>query len=302
MVSNRTYPSTRALQVIVMIAEQGSTTASAKALNMTQSAVSKQLLALEDMAGAALFRRTPYGLSPTEAGRIYISEARTALGALENATLRIAALGSSPNAIKLHILPIMGDRWVIPRFASFAEAHPEIEVELSTFANSDLINQADAAFRFGEGDWEGQVQHYLFGRQVALVGAPGFIARLGGIVRPADIANFPLLDHRHTPLRWSEFAEAHALSSFEPGRITHFGYYALVIRAAIAGQGLALVPRGLIADEIAAGKLVNPGNFGFVSKHAYWLTYPQERPQRPAMLLFRDWLLAQVESMPPELR
>lgn len=302
MVSGRIYPSTRALQVIVTIAERGSTTACAKALNMTQSAVSKQLQALEQLAGTTLFTRTPYGLSTTEAGRIYVTEARVALGALENATLRVAALGSLPNAIKLHILPIMGDRWVIPRFVSFAEAHPEIDVELSTFATSDLINQADAAFRFGEGDWPGQSNHYLFGRQVALVGAPHFLAKLGGVTKPDDIRAFPLLDHKHTPLRWSEFAEAHGIANFTPERITHFGYYALVIRAAIAGQGLALVPRGLIADELALGKLVNPQGFGFISSHAYWLTCPEDRPQRPAMRLFLDWLLHEVNSMPPEMR
>ncbi|MEP7452927.1 LysR substrate-binding domain-containing protein [Phyllobacterium sp. SB3] len=302
MVTGRNYPSTRALQVIVTIAERGSTTACAQALNMTQSAVSKQLQSLEQLAGTVLFTRTPYGLSATEAGRIYVNEARVALGALENATLRIAALGSSPNAIKLHILPIMGDRWVIPRFAGFADAHPEIDVELSTFATADLINQADAAFRFGEGDWHGQNNYYLFGRQVALVGAPHFLAKNGGIQRPGDIRSFPLLDHKHTPLRWSEFAAAHKITDFTPERITHFGYYALVIRAAIAGQGLALVPRGLIADELASGKLINPLGYGFVSNHAYWLTCPDDRPQRPAMRLFLEWLLEEVGSMPPEMR
>jgi LysR family transcriptional regulator, glycine cleavage system transcriptional activator len=302
MVSGRIYPSTRALQVIVTIAEHGSTTACAKALNMTQSAVSKQLLTLEQLAGVPLFMRTPYGLSTTEAGRIYVTEARTALGAMENAVLRVAVLGSSPNAIKLHILPIMGDRWVIPRFASFAEAHPEIDVELSTFANNELINQADAAFRFGEGDWPGQSNHYLFGREVALVGAPHFLARLGGVERPVDISRFPLLDHKHTPLRWSEFAQAHGIEDFVPDRITHFGFYALVIRAAIAGQGLALVPRGLIADELENGKLANPKGLGFVSRHAYWLTCPLDRPQRPAMQTFLDWLLHEVSTMPPEHR
>lgn len=302
MVTGRNYPSTRALQVIVTIAEQGSTTACARALNMTQSAVSKQLQTLEQMAGTALFTRTPYGLSATEAGRIYVAEARVALGALENATLRIAALGSSPNAIKLHILPIMGDRWVIPRFAGFADEHPEIDVELSTFATTDLINQADAAFRFGEGDWPGQNSYYLFGCQVALVGAPHFLAKNGGIQKAADIRSFPLLDHKHTPLRWSEFASAHKITNFTPERITHFGYYALVIRAAIAGQGLALVPRGLIADELESGKLANPQGFGFKSNYGYWLTCPDDRPQRPAMQLFLKWLLEEVGSMPPEMR
>ncbi|MEK1851894.1 MAG: LysR substrate-binding domain-containing protein [Phyllobacterium sp.] len=127
-------------------------------------------------------------------------------------------------------------------------------------------------------------------------------SKLGGVERPEDILGFPLLDHKHTPLRWSEFAQAHGIEDFVPDRITHFGFYALVIRAAIAGQGLALVPRGLIADELDNGKLLNPKGFGFVSSHAYWLTCPLDRPRRPAMQVFLDWLLHEVNTMPPEHR
>jgi LysR family glycine cleavage system transcriptional activator len=302
MLANRAFPSMTALRVAVGIAEHGSTTACGQALHLTQSAVSKQLLALEALVGIALFNRTARGLLPTEAGRIYVTQARIALGAIEAASLRLAALQASPCTLRVHVLPILGDRWLVPRLAGFSERHPDIEIELATLAANETVDEADAAFRFGEGDWPGQQAEYLFGRQIALVGSPQLLARMGGFESPAEARRYPLLDHKHTPLRWGEFAEAQKLTDFGPERITHFGFYALVIRAAIAGQGLALVPRGLILDELVSGRLVNPLGLGFVSRHGYWLTYPLDRPKRPVMQAFRDWLTNEANALPGDAR
>jgi DNA-binding transcriptional LysR family regulator len=259
------------------------------------------LLALEHRVGIALFNRTARGLLPTEAGRIYVVQARIALGALETASLRIAALNASPRTLRMHILPILGDRWLVPRLAGFSGLHPDADIELATFATNEMIDEADAAFRFGIGEWTGQDAEYLFGCQVALVGAPQLLARMG-FEGAVDVKRYPLLDHRHTPLRWCEFAEAQRLGDFTPDRMTHFGFYALVIRAAIAGQGLALVPRGLILDELISGRLINPLGLGFVSRHGYWLTHPADRPIRPIMQNFRAWLLKEVQALPDDAR
>ena len=79
-----------------------------------------------------------------------------------------------------------------------------------------------------------------------------------------------------------------------PAEQTQLSYYALVIRGAIGGQGLALVPRVLIARELAAGELVNPLGLGFTARNCYWLTTPQRRPPDEATALFRDWALAEA--------
>lgn len=302
MQTTRSLPSTTALRVVVALAEHGSASAAAGAIHLTQSAVSKQLKAVEDITGTSLFARTARGLVPTEAGRIYVTQARLALGALETAAARVAALRETPRAIRLHVLPILGDRWLVPRFSRFAEQHPDVDVEFLTFASEDMAEEADAVFRFGEGHWPGQQAEYLFGRQVALVGSPPLLARMGGIATADDVRRYPVLDHRHTPLRWSEFAEAQGLRDFVPAQTVQFGFYALVIRAAIAGQGLALVPRCLIADELASGRLVNPQALGFRSRHGYWLTSPANRQPRHALDLFRSWLLAEAHSLPPDAR
>lgn len=295
-------PSTTALRVLAALVEHGSASEAAKSVHLTQSAVSKQLRSLEEIAGMALFTRTGRGLVPTEAGRIYVDQARIALGALETAAGRIAALRGSPNAVRLHVLPILGDRWLVPRLSLLAKARPELEVQFTTQATGDTVEEADGVFRFGEGDWPGQQQaDYLFGRNVALVGAPSLLSRMGGIAAAEDVRRYTVLDHRHTPLRWSEFAEAQGLAGFAPAHMVHFGFYALVIRAAIAGQGLALVPRCLIGEELLTGRLVNPPALGFHSRHGYWFTVPADRTPRPGLVAFRDWLLGEARTLGPDL-
>lgn len=295
-------PSTTALRVLAALVEHGSASEAAKSVHLTQSAVSKQLRSLEEIAGLPLFTRTGRGLVPTEAGRIYVDQARIALGALETAAGRIAALRGSPNAVRLHVLPILGDRWLVPRLPLLARARPELEVQFTTQATGDTVEEADGVFRFGEGDWPGQQQaDYLFGRNVALVGAPSLLSRMGGIATAEDVRRYTVLDHRHTPLRWSEFAEAQGLAGFAPAHMVHFGFYALVIRAAIAGQGLALVPRCLIGEELLIGRLVNPAGLGFHSRHGYWFTVPADRTPRPGLVTFRDWLLGEARTLGPGL-
>ncbi|MCB5174163.1 LysR substrate-binding domain-containing protein [Microvirga lenta] len=284
------------LRVLLAIAEHGTASGAAQAVNLTQSAVSKHLRTLEETLGAVFFTRGSRGLVPTEAGRIYIKHARLALAELEAAGARISALKASPWSVRLHVLPIIGDRWLVPRFSRFAELHPEIDVQFTNFVTADTTEAADGVFRFGEGHWPGQKEDYLFGRNVALVGAPSLLSRMGGIVTAQDVRRYTVLDHFQTPLRWSEFASAQGLSDFEPTHTIRFGFYSLVIRAAISGQGLALVPRRLVQEELESGRLVNPAGLGFKSRNAYWFTTPEDRPMRAGLQAFHRWLLAEVRA------
>jgi LysR family glycine cleavage system transcriptional activator len=296
MTIQRLPNSITALRVLLSVAEHGTASGTAAAVNLTQSAVSKHLRGLEETLGISLFARSSRGLVPTEAGRIYVKHVRRALAELETGSAHISALKASPWAVRLHVLPIIGDRWLVPRFSRFAELHPEIDVQFTTFVTADTAEAADGVFRFGEGEWLGHRGDYLFGRDVALVGAPSFVARLGGIETARDVRHYTVLDHFQTPLRWSEFAEAHGLDDFTPVHTTRFGFYSLVIRAAISGQGLALVPRRLVQEEIETGRLVNPAGLGFKSRNAYWFTTPEDRAMRPGLEVFRKWLLEEVQA------
>lgn len=289
-------PTITGLRVLAGLAQHGTISETAKFLHMTQSAVSKQLKSTENIIGLLLFTRTTQGLMPTQAGTIYIEQARIALGALEVAAARTAQLQTSKPILRLHVLPILGDRWFIQRFVGFAEAHPEIDVQFSSFAPTDTEKEADVVFRFGEGDWPNWEADYFMGRQVLLVGSPQFIARKGGIRKPEDIANFPLLEHLKTPLSWSACAEANNLNGIEPERIVRLGYYSLVIRAAIGGHGLALIPRSLILDELESGQLINPIELQYDSPVSYWFTTQSGQKKTPQLEVFRDWVLNEANK------
>jgi DNA-binding transcriptional LysR family regulator len=287
-------PTTTALRVITALAQHGTVSAAAVALNLTQSAVSKQLKVAETLIGLTLFERARHGLVPTEAGMIYVEQARIAIGALETAAMRTARLRSSRPVLRLHVLPILGDRWFMQRLIGFTDRHPDIDVQFVTYASREVHDDVDVVFRFGEGRWPGWRADYFLGREVILVGSPMALERGGGISGIEDVHRFRLLVHPQTPLHWETlFARWGGLDSL-PDRTTRIGYYALVIRGAIGGQGLALVPRTLIARELASGELVNPLGLGFESANCYWLTTPEERPREDVLRLFCDWALEEA--------
>jgi LysR family transcriptional regulator, glycine cleavage system transcriptional activator len=290
-------PSTTALQVLLAVAETGSTTAAAYSTALSQSAVSKQLLSLEQLIGSPVFTRTSRGMVLTEAGAIYADHARTALKALEDAALRVARLKPGPGVLHLHVPPIFGDRWLLPRFLQFTEAHPEIDVQFTTFVSPTLSEVPDGSFRFLAEAQPGEDTRYLFGREVLLVSAPSYWQKTGHPETIAALAKGVMLEHPQTPFHWRHFAESRDEPELEAHHITRFGYYTMVIRAALAGQGMALVPRALILDELATGRLVSPAGCRYRSDFGYWFAKTHGVVPTIAMQIFETWLMAEAENM-----
>ena len=106
-----------------------------------------------------------------------------------------------------------------------------------------------------------------------------------------------MLEHPQTPLHWQHFAESHGKPDIAVHHITRFGYYTMVIRAALAGQGMALIPRGLILDELETGRLISPNGFGYRSEYGYWFAKPEDISPGASMRTFEAWLMGQAESM-----
>lgn len=291
-------PSMTALRVMLAIAERGSTAAAGESIHLSQSAVSKQLLTLEGLLGAPLFTRQPTGMVPTLLGEIYIEQARIAINAIEAAAFRAARLMADPHLLRLKVLPIFGDRWLLPRFADFVQKHPEVEVQHTTLTSGNPAEQPDGSFRFGRGPFATENALYLFGRDVRLVCAPAYLVKLGIASANAatleDMARGTVFEHPGTPLHWSDMVQSLGQPDLRARKITRFEYYTLVLRGAISGQGLALVPVQLIEAELAQGLLVNPGGIGYPSDMGYWFTTPANARPSAALRVFRDWLGTQV--------
>jgi len=295
------------LRIFESTARHLSFTRAADELFLTQSAISKQIKALEDQLGRSLFIRTNRGLCLTPVGESYYREISPLLASLERATER-AADCAGLSKLTLHVFATLGERWLLDRFASFANAHPDIEVQFTAMLSSDGSKQSeiDGDFRFGNGIWQGCVADYLFGREMLLVASPLLLKRMGDLKTPFDVLRFPWLQHFQVPHAWDELLEsapdlAEAAKSGPVPQASMYEFYNVLIRAAVSGLGLALVPRVWVRQELASGQLLNPLCLGVTSKYGYYFVVPEHKVELAAVDTFRRWLREEARQTQAEL-
>ncbi len=293
-----TLPSITALRVFESAARHLTCTEAANELFLTQSAVSKQLRGLEECLGVLLFHRVNRGLVLTALGRDYLEEVRPVLEQLAAASSRLSARQTRSTSLKLHILAVVGDRWLLPRFSQFADEHPEIDVQFTNQASAEnqQPSQSVVSFLHGDGAWPGYVTDYLFGRELIVVASPALLARASAPFGPADVGRHPLLHHVEVPDAWSDFHRVHGLEPSPSARNVQCEFYTTMLKAAIGGLGIALVPRVFATEEISRGELVNPSGAGVTSRHGYYLAIPEHRQSEPAVATFRAWVLRAAEE------
>jgi DNA-binding transcriptional LysR family regulator len=295
-VARRFLPSTTALKVLIELASSGYTTAAARSLNMSQSAVSKQLIALENMIGTPLFTRTINGLVLTKTGAIYLDCATTVIRAIEDASLLTARLKPDQQILRLQVPPILGDKWLLPRFFEFADLHPEIEVQFTNLGALPGTVKADGIFSFSETAPSSSKSLYLFGNDVILVASPEYWKKYGLPEKVADLQNGVLIEHPGTPIDWQHFVTEKKLLNTPVPRFLRFGYYTMAISAALEGKGMVFIPRGLIINDLISGRLINPPNFNYKSSSCYWFTPASDQENLSSLKIFTDWIKTVIET------
>ena len=115
----------------------------------------------------------------------------------------------------------------------------------------------------------------------------------------SDTLRFTLLQHFELATAWQEFFAHHSVRQRTLPATVRYGFFSVLIRGAITGMGLALVPDILVADELRTGSLINPGGLGCTSHRVYYLTSPRNRSREPAIARFRDWALAVAATAAP---
>lgn len=289
-------PSTSMLMAFDAAARSGSFTHAAMELNLTQGAISRQISALEKQLNIPLFTRKGKTVQLTEAGDIYAKEVSTALQAIRNASLNAisAPLG---RVVNFSILPTFGMRWLMPRFPEFQKQNPQITVNFSTNVSTFDFGQENihAAIHFGEADWIDADCTFLMHEDAIPVAAPSLINKekqgTEKSIRPEDIANFSLLHLDTRPLAWQDWlAQNHGEGPKTNGMV--FEQWALVIQAAIAGMGAALVPRFLIETELEKGDLIPLSKSPLVSTSGYYFVTPKNRSNYAPTVALKEWLKA----------
>lgn len=265
-------------------------TDAAAELNVTQSAASRQVRALEQFIGVPVFQRGKRGLSLTEEGSAYAAAAKAALDAMELATLQVMANERGGGVLTVGTLPTVATRWLIPRLGDFAQRHPRITVNLVS-GDGPIVpgSGEDVGLRFGSGDWPDHECYRLgLSEVMVVVCSPETADRLA---EPHELRDHVLLRHSTRPGAWPQWLAAAGLPDLDPGGPS-FEHFFMVIQAAVAGLGVALLPRFLVEDELRSGALVMPLSASTIYDGGYYLICPRGRAELPKVRAFRDWLLA----------
>jgi LysR family transcriptional regulator, glycine cleavage system transcriptional activator len=289
----RFLPSFSLLAAFEAAARTGSVTAAANELGLTQSAVSRQISALEKQLGVALFLRERQTIQLTLAGDSYAREVREALRRISNASLNLRAnpLGGTLN---LAILPFFGTRWLTPRIGAFLDLHPGVVVNLVTRLEPfDLrFDTLDAAIHFGPPRWPGAALTFLMDEVVVPVCSPDF-RRKHAIVAEQDLLSVPLLHLNTRPDAWESWFRQNGIA-FDSLHGMLFDQFLPMVEAAASGLGAALLPQFLIRREIEQGLVVPAVENRVMATAQYHLAYLPDRATYPPLAAFRDWILAEI--------
>ncbi len=293
---NRRLPSLNAMRAFEAAARHLSFTKAAEELNVTQAAVSHQVKALEDQIGILLFQRRNRQLILTDAGQTLLPDLIDAFDAMDAAVTRVKRRDQS-GILMVATMDSLAATWLMPRLARFREENPDIDIRLAT---SDLSvdydrGGIDIGIRYGRGNWPGLVAEELMREDIFPVCAPELIGKGPGLRQPADLRHFPLI-HDDMTEDWAMWLKAAGLTDIDPQRGTGFTHSNLVIQAAINGEGVALGRGLLVADSIAAGKLVAPFDLLLTAEYRYFVASTENNYDRPKVKVFRDWLFREARK------
>jgi len=297
----RKIPSLQALACFEAAARHQSYTRAAQELALTQGAVSRQLSALEEFVGVALFKRTRHGVSLTERGRDYAAQVSIRLQALEQDTLDVMSTQSGALSLHLAAVPTFATRWLIPRLPELKRQQPELTVHLETRTRPFLFADTpfDAALYAGTPDqvnqWAGTHAIQLLDELVLPVCAPSLLQGASSL-SPEAIAGLPLLQQSTRPEAWRQWFDAQGVTTPQARSGARFELYSMTAAAAVHGMGLALVPRLLVEDELARGQLVVACPRPLASGRSYVLVCPERDDAPAALQVLVDWLLPTVHA------
>ena len=291
-------PSLNGLRAFEAAARHLSFTLAAAELNVTQTAISHQIKRLEEELGLPLFVRKNRALALTPKARDYLPGVRAAFNDLRLATDRLLRKDED-NVLTISTLASHAAKWLLPRLSAFQEAHPGIDVRITT--SSSLVDfksaDVDAAIRYGRGHWQGLRAQWLMADELFPVCSPALLDGARPLRCPEDLAHYTLL---HTSGGydddWRQWLTAAGLPtniSRQPG--VSFDLIFMTVQAAIDGIGVAMGRTSYVQDDIAKGRLVVPFKIALPADAGFYLVSPEASDEPPKLRLFRQWLLAAVQ-------
>lgn len=292
--SYRRLPSLSALRSFEAAARHESAKQAAQELSVTATAISHQIRGLEEALGISLFVRKPRQLELTPQGRELQQVLETAFDSISHVVERMSA-APSRRTITLSTTPAIAGRLLLPWVCLLRESHPDIDLRIHASHEPVALDgvAADLAIRYGDGRWSGLVAEKLFDNVFIPACSPHL-----GLHETNQLHLHPLIHFRpqggvSSPLDWATWQKLAKVPGLDLSAGLVFFDETHAVSAAIGAQGVALMSRQLIEDELREGRLVQP--FGpEIEGKPFFLVYPESRQHDPTILAIRDW----VRSVP----
>ncbi len=293
-------PSLNGLRAFEAAARHLSFTRAAAELNVTQTAISHQIRRLEEQLGLRLFVRRSRALLLTREAQEYLPAVRVAFDDLRLATERLKR-PQKAQLLTVSTIASLAAKWLLPRLAGFQEAHPGIEVRIST--SNHLVDfgreEVDVAIRYGRGRWPGLDARWLMAEDIFPVCNPALLNGAKPLKQPQDLAQHTLIHATTAREDWQLWLTAAGLPkalAARPGLT--FDLSLMALQAAIDGLGVALGRTPYVEADIAAGRLVVPFDVKLPAEAGFYVVAPQKTADTPKIALFRDWVVTALPTRP----
>src|SRR5579883_1307247 len=273
-----------------------SMTLAAQELNVTHGAVSRQIKTLESRLGVAMFRRMTRRIALTNEGvEFHLAVARL----LAELTREAERVREQKSGARLTISTSISfaSKWLAPRLHRLMARRPEFDIHLDV---TDMIvdlndGRVDAAVRYGPGQSRRAVAERILEETVTPVCSPAYRARMGGLPTIASLAGCTLLHEDRMLANWERWFALAGVAGVQSRRGPAYSHGSMAIEAAIRGEGVALGRSALVAEDVAAGRLVAPfAQIRLKAERGYDLVYGEGSQKHPKVCALRDWLADEV--------
>ena len=290
--AHRRLPSLSALRAFEAAARHESSKQAAQELSVTATAISHQIRGLEESLGIALFVRKPRQLELTAQGRELQQVLETAFNSISSTVERLST-APCRQAITLSTTPAVAVRWLLSWVCMLRESHPAIDLRIHASHEPVALDgiTADIAIRYGDGRWPGLVAEKLFDNTFIPACSPHL-----GLNDVAQLPSHSLIHFRNagalsSPIEWAAWQKLAKIPGLDVSAGLVFSDETHAVSAAVGAQGVALMSKQLIQDELNSGRLMQP--FGPVMEgKRFFLDYPESRRNDPTIRAVRDWVMA----------
>lgn len=292
----RKIPSNSALLAFEAAARHGSFARAAEELALTEGAVSRQIGRLEAFLGLALFERVGNRVRLAPHGKRYAVQVRKVLDRLERDSLYLMGQPIAGASIDIAAIPTFATRWLIPRLKRFQDKHPHITVHMAERMDPFILAGSgfDAAIHFEHPAWAGMRVHRLLEEVLVPVCSPALLADAGASL---SLDELPRLHRRQNPEAWQLYAQETGIVLTNSAIGARYDLHSMLIAAALAGLGVALVPRLYVGAELEEGRLVAPWPDGQAVAKNFCLVLPEPIELSEAPLqAFAKWILHEARG------